>query len=220
MPDFLADPAMPAPLDLSMIDASVLTDAPDRLLTVAADLLLSGDTARGSQYLDLLEARSAADPPRVEAGGRFMAFQSFRYALMGQAEQAVSAALAARSIKEQMQLTDEWNVAAPMILPTAYSWLEDYPAVEREAAAALATPELTEPVKLVMMPGVLALAWFEVRPPEPRPPIQPGPPMREARRLGFDGTSSPSTTCARWPAWRWNGETSTQPSSSPSRRCR
>ena len=69
-----------------------------------------------------------------------MAFQSFRYALMGQTEQAVRGP-AARSIKEQMQLTDEWNVAAPMILPTAYSWLEDYPAVEREAAEALATPD-------------------------------------------------------------------------------
>ena len=161
VPDFLADPAMPAPLDLSMIDASALTDAPDRLLTVAADLLLSGDTGRASQYLDLLGRVQPAIPRESRLGARFMAFQSFRYALMGQTEQAVSAALAARSIKEQMQLTDEWNVAAPMILPTAYSWLEDYPAVEREAAEALATPELTEPVKLVMMPGVLALAWFE-----------------------------------------------------------
>jgi len=48
-----------------------------------------------------------------------------------------------------------------MILPTAYTWLEDYPAAEREVAAALAAPELTEPVKLVMVPGMRALAWFE-----------------------------------------------------------
>jgi ATP/maltotriose-dependent transcriptional regulator MalT len=54
-PDFLADPAMPPPLEVSTIDASVLTQAPDRLLAVAADLLLSGDTGRGGQYLDLLE---------------------------------------------------------------------------------------------------------------------------------------------------------------------
>ena len=74
-------------------------------------------------------------------------------ALAGQADEAISAALAARSVNEQMQLTDQWNVAAPMILPTAYAWLEDFPAAEREAAAALAAPELTEPVKLVMVPG-------------------------------------------------------------------
>ena len=185
VPDFLADPAMPAPLDLSMIHASVLTDAPDRLLTVAADLLLSGDTDRASQYLDLLGRVQPpiSREPRLEA--RFMAFQSFRYALMGQAEQAVSAALAARSINEQMQLTDEWNVAAPMILPTAYSWLDDYPAVEHEAAAALATPELTQPVKLVMMPGVLALASFESgRLNRARDTAAAA--YAEARRLGFD----------------------------------
>ena len=185
VPDFLADPAMPAPLDLSMIDASVLTDAPDRLLTVAADLLLSGDTGRGSQYLDLLGRVQPPIPRESRLEARFMTFQSVRYALMGQAEQAVSAALAARSIKEQMQLTDEWNVAAPMILPTAYSWLEDFPAVEHEAAAALATPELTEPVKLVMVPGVLALAWFEAGRLN-RAADTAGAAYAEARRLGFD----------------------------------
>ena len=185
VPDFLADPAMPAPLDLSMIDASVLTDAPDRLLTLAADLLLSGDTGRASQYLDLLGRVQPPIPRESRLEARFMAFQSVRYALMGQAEQAVSAALAARAIKEQMQLTDEWNVAAPMILPTAYSWLEDYPAVEREAAEALAAPELTEPVKLVMMPGVLALASIEAGRLN-RAADTAGAAYAEARRLGFD----------------------------------
>ena len=48
-----------------------------------------------------------------------------------------------------------------MILLRVYTCLEDYAAVEREAAAALATPELAEPVRLVMVPGARALAWFE-----------------------------------------------------------
>ena len=183
--DFLADPAMPAPLDLSMIDASVLTDAPDRLLTVAADLLLSGDTGRGGQYLDLLERFQRPIPHESRLEARLFTFQSVRHVLIGQADQAVSAALAARSIKEQMQLTDEWNVAAPMILPTAYTWLEDFPAVEREAAVALATPELTEPVKRVMVPGVLALAWFETGHLK-RAADTAGAAYAQARRLGFD----------------------------------
>jgi LuxR family transcriptional regulator, maltose regulon positive regulatory protein len=185
VPDFLADPAMPPPLDVSTIDASVLTEAPDRLLAVAADLLLSGDTRRGGQYLDLLERVQPPIPRDSRLGVRLMAFQSVRYALIGEADQAVSAALAARSIKEQMQITDEWNVAAPMILPTAYTWLEDFPAVEREAAVALATPELTEPVKLVMMPGVRALAWFEAGYLN-RAAATAGAASAEARRLGFD----------------------------------
>ena len=182
---FLADPAMPAPLDVSMIDAAVLTDAPDRLITVAADLLLSGDTGRGGQYLDLLERVQPPIPRESRLGARFMAFQSFRYALMGQADQAVTAALEAQSITEQMQLTEEWNVAVPMILPTAYTWLEDFPAVEREAAAALATPELTEPVKRVMVPGVRALAWFEAGRLK-RAADAAGAAYAQARRLGFD----------------------------------
>jgi len=185
LPDFLADPAMPAPLDLSMIDASVLTDAPDRLLAVAADLLLSGDIGRGGQYLDLLERVQPPIPRESRLEARFMAFQSFRHALIGQADQAVSAALAARSIKERIQLSDVWNVAAPMILPSAYTWLEDFSAVEREAAVALATPELTEPVKLVMVPGMRALAWFEAGRLN-RAADMAGAAHAEARRLRFD----------------------------------
>jgi len=50
---------------------------------------------------------------------------------------------------------------------------------------ALATPELTEPVKLVMVPGVRALAWFEAgglnRAAEAAQAAE-----AEARRLGFD----------------------------------
>jgi LuxR family transcriptional regulator, maltose regulon positive regulatory protein len=185
VPDFLADPAMPPPLDVTMIDASVLAGAPDRLLTVAADLLLSGDTGRGGQYLDLLERVQPPIPRESRLGARFLAFQSVRHALTGQADQAVSAALAVRSIKEQAQLTDEWNVAAPMILPTAFTWLEDFPAVEREAAVALATPELTEPVKQVMVPGVRALAWFEAGRLK-RAADTARVAQAEARRLGFD----------------------------------
>ena len=185
VPDFLADPVMPAPLDLSMIDASVLTDAPDRLLTVAADLLLWGDIARGGEYLDLLERVQPPISRESKLRARFMTFQSVRHALIGQADQAVSAALAARSIMERMQLSDAWNVAAPMILPTAYTWLEDFPAVEREAAVALATPELTEPVKLVMVPGVRALAWFEAGRLNQAAGTA-GAAHAEARRLGFD----------------------------------
>jgi LuxR family transcriptional regulator, maltose regulon positive regulatory protein len=185
LPDFLADPAMPTPLDLSMVDASVLTDAPDRLLTVAADLLLSGDTGRGGQYLDLLERVQPPIPRESRLEARFMAFQSFRHALIGQADQAVSAALAARSIMKEMQLSDEWNVAAPLILPSAYTWLEDFPAVEREIAAAHATPELTEPVKLVMVPGMQALAWFEAGRLNQAAETA-GAAHAQARRLGFD----------------------------------
>ena len=86
--------------------------------------------------------------------------RSLHYALTGQADEALAEGLAARAIQERTQLTDVWNAAVPMILMRVHTWLEGFQAVEREAAAALAMPELTEPVKLVLVPGAQALARF------------------------------------------------------------
>jgi hypothetical protein len=52
--DFLQFPATPEPLVLSGTDPSPLVETPERLLGLAADMLLSGDTAHGAEYLDLL----------------------------------------------------------------------------------------------------------------------------------------------------------------------
>ncbi len=161
MTEFLHDPSLPAALDLSMVDPSSLADAPDLMLAVAGDLLTWGDTARAGQYLDLLERAQPSISPESRLAARFAAMRSFRHFQLGQADQAVREALAARAIQEEMQVTDEWTTALPLALVHAYQWLEDYEAVEREAAAALAMSGLTEPVELVLVPGARALAWFE-----------------------------------------------------------
>jgi LuxR family maltose regulon positive regulatory protein len=154
---FLHDPALPTPPDVSMIDPSLLLDTPDRLLGLALDLLLSGNPARGGEYLDLLERAR----PAALSDTRLMAAKALRFMLNGEAEEAVTTALAARDIQDRTQFADEWNALTSIVLLRAYSWLEDFPAVEREAAAALAAPTLTEPVKLILVPGAQALAWFE-----------------------------------------------------------
>jgi LuxR family maltose regulon positive regulatory protein len=159
--DFLHDPALPGLLDLSMVDPLSLTDAPDQLLALAAHLLTWGDPARGGQYLDLLERAQPSIAPGSRLAARFATVRAGCHALMGQVDKAVEEALTARAIREQALLTDEWTATVPMILISAFEWLEDFPAVEREAAAALAAPELTDPVKLVVVPGARALAWFE-----------------------------------------------------------
>ena len=159
--DFLDDPELPAPPDLGTVDPNLLADAPDQLLGLAADLLLSGDTARGGRYLDLLERARPSIPPDSRLAARYATMQSFRYAVIGQLDKAVDAAMRARGIQEQTQLTDEWNAAVPLILLRVYPCLDDLGAVEHEAAAALATPVLTEPAKLVLVPGALALAQLE-----------------------------------------------------------
>ena len=160
VPDFLHVPAIPEPLVLNVADRSMLVETPERLLGLATDLLLSGDTARGGDYLDLLE-RAGKIPADSRLAARFAAFQSFRYGVAGQLERAVQTALAARAIQEGKQLTDEWNTVVPLILTRVYTCLGDFPAAEREAAAALAVPDVAESVKLVMVPGVRALAWLE-----------------------------------------------------------
>jgi len=154
---FLHDPALPTPPDVSMIDPSSLMDNPDRLLGLALDLLLSGNRARGGEYLDLLERAR----PTALSDARLMAAKALRFMLNGQAEEAVTTALAAQDIQERTQSVDEWNALIAIVLLRAYSWLQDFTALEREAAAALAAPGLTEPVKLVLVPGAQALAWFE-----------------------------------------------------------
>ena len=182
---FLHHPALPAALDLSTVSPALLADAPDRLLGLAADLLLWGDTARGGQYLDLLERAEPAIPPGSRLAARFAVMRSFHYGIVGQLDEAVRAANRARAIQERTQIQDGWNAAVPLILLRAYPCLEDYEAVEREAAAALALPELTEPARLVLVPSARALAWFEAgRLAEAADTA--GAAHADARRLGFD----------------------------------
>ena len=165
--------------------ASLLAAAPDRLLGLATDLLLSGDIARGDQYLDLLERAEPPLPPDSPLAARFATTRALRHALAGDASKAVAAALAARAIQEQTQVSDDWIAGIPLMLLRAYTWLEDLEGVDREAAAALASPELSEPVKLVQVPGAQALAWLESghlaqAADAARTAAQ------QARRLGFD----------------------------------
>ncbi|TVZ02230.1 hypothetical protein EAS64_25740 [Trebonia kvetii] len=158
---FLSDPGVPAPLDIETIDPATLIDVPDRLLALAADLLLSGDIARGSEYLDLLEHALPSAPPEPALAAQLAAARAVRSMQAGQAEQAVAEALAARAIEQRAQLTDEWAAILAVPLVRGYTWLEDLCAVEREGSTALAAPDLPEPVKLVMVPGARALARFE-----------------------------------------------------------
>jgi LuxR family transcriptional regulator, maltose regulon positive regulatory protein len=184
--DFLRDPALPAPLDLSMIDPTVLADAPDRVLALAGDLLLSGDVAHGGEYLDLIERAQPPIPPESQLAARFAAMRSVRYTLTGELTKTVDEALAARAIQERTLLTDEWvSAALPTVLLRAYTLLEDYEAVEREAAGVLAAPEFPEPARLVMVPGAQALAWFESGH-LAQAAEAAGTSEVHARRLGFD----------------------------------
>jgi len=152
---------VPEPLDLSMVDPSMLVATPERLLGLASHLLLSGDTARGGEYLDVLGDAGTISPGSGLAA-RFAAFQSFRYAVVGRLEEAVRTALAARAIQEQAQVTDQWNAVVPQVLIRTYTCLGDFRAAAREAAAALMAPDVAESVKLVRVPGARALAWLEV----------------------------------------------------------
>ena len=183
--DLWHDPAAPAALDLSRVDPTLLTDVPERLLALAADLLLWGDRIRGGQYLDLLERSHPAIPPDSRLASRLAVMQSLRCALSGEAAGAVRHALAARAIEERTRLGDEWGFGVPLILLRAYTWLEDFDAVDREAAAAQAMPSVAEPARLVDLQGAQALAWFEAgRLAEAAEAARAAD--ADARRLGFE----------------------------------
>jgi LuxR family transcriptional regulator, maltose regulon positive regulatory protein len=183
--DFLTNPQMPGTLDLSRVTPAVLAGSPDQLLAVAADLLIQGDTARGGEYLDLLEQARESTPLEPKAAARLAAMRCFHYGLTGRLHEAQGEAAKARAIQQQTALTDEWNVAVPLIMLRVYVALEDTEAVEREADLALAMPEIAEAARLVMVPGALALAWFEAGH-LARADELASATATEAKRLGFD----------------------------------
>jgi LuxR family transcriptional regulator, maltose regulon positive regulatory protein len=160
--DLWRDPAAPAVLDLGGLDPSLLTGVPERLLALAADLLLWGDRVRGGQYLDLLERAQPAVPPDSWLASRLAVLRSLQCALSGEATETVRYGLAARDIEERTVLEDEWGFGVPLLLLRAYTWLEDFEAADREAAVAQAMPSVAEPARLVVdLRGAQALAWFE-----------------------------------------------------------
>ena len=183
--DLFHDPAAPAALDLSRVDPSLLTGVPERLLGLAADLLLWGDSVRGGQYLDLLEHSQPSIPPDSRLASRLAVLRSLRCALSGEAAEAVRYGLAARAIEERTLSGDEWGFGVPLLLLRAYTWLEDFAAVDREAAAAQAMPSVAEPARLVDVRGAQALAWFEAgRLAEAAEAARAAD--ADARRLGFE----------------------------------
>jgi tetratricopeptide (TPR) repeat protein len=158
--DFLRDPVQPAPLDVSEIRPEAIMDAPDELLALATDLLLSGDIAHGGQYLDLFEQiPSARLEPALEA--RLAVARAFRFTTTGRLARALGTAMRARVIQGKAQLGDEWTTAVSLILLSVYPCLEIPDAVEREAATTLKMPALDEPARLVLVPGARALALVE-----------------------------------------------------------
>jgi LuxR family maltose regulon positive regulatory protein len=159
VPDFLRDPIAPSPLDMNMVDPVLLADAPERTLGLAADLLLSGDIERGGAWLDAIERAEPPIPPGSRLAARFALMRAFQYGQAGRLTEAVAAAHTARGIQE-VQLSDEWHVAIPLILLRVYPCLDDFPAVEREAEAALALPGLPEPARLILVPSAQALGRF------------------------------------------------------------
>ena len=184
MPDFLRDPIAPSPLDMSMVDPELLADAPERMLGLAADLLLSGDLDRGGGYLDAIERAQPPIPPGSRLAGRFAIMRAFQYGQTGRLTEAVTAAQRVRDIQQRAQLSDEWHAAIPLILLRVYPCLDDFAAVEREAAAALAQPGLPEPARLILVPSARALAWFLARLTDAAAAATAA--EWDARRLGFD----------------------------------
>jgi LuxR family transcriptional regulator, maltose regulon positive regulatory protein len=142
--EFLRDPALPPPMDLSRVDPALLAQAPDRLLALAADLLLSGDNARGGQYIDLLERAQPPIEPESRLAARVAVMRSVRYGQAGQLSEAVAEALAARAIQERTLVSDEWIAAAlSAVLVRAYTLVEDYEARAPAGSAAQAWRGIT-----------------------------------------------------------------------------
>ena len=215
MADLLHDPAAPTALDLSMINPSLLTSIPERLLALAADLLLWGDWTRGGECLDLLERTQPAIPRDSRLAFRLAVVQALRCALHGEAAEVVRHARTAQSIEDRTHLGDEWGFGVPVLLLRGYTWLEDFEAVDRAAAAAQTMSSVTESGRLVDVRGAQALAWFEAGDLNRAAEAAHRADV-DARRLGFEQHPFAVDYLRVLPESRWSNKTSTRPSSSPS----
>ena len=183
--DFLRDPVLPAALDLSGVDPALLTATPDRLLGLATELLLGGEAARAGEYIRVLDGVQPPIPPESPTAVQLMALRSFHHALLGQLNEALGPALAARATRERTRLLGQWAAAVSSVLLRIYTYLEDDEAVEHEAAKALELPGIAEPARLVLVPGARAVAMFEVgRLDEATEAARAA--EADSRRLGFD----------------------------------
>jgi len=183
--DFMRDPRPSEALDLSVVNASALAESPEQLLALAADLLIRGDVAHGGDYLDLFEQTRPPGSMEPRLAARFAAMQCYGHALAGQVREAEDKAATTRAIKERARLIDEWDLVVPQVMLRLYAALGDVTAVDREAAAILATPGVTEPARRLLVPGAQALAWFEAgRLGEAADAASAA--AAEAKRLGFD----------------------------------
>jgi LuxR family transcriptional regulator, maltose regulon positive regulatory protein len=159
--DFLRYPALPSTLDLAVLAPAALAHSPDQLLTVGADLLIRGDTTRAGDYLDLLGQTQPPTELEPRPAFRLAALQCFYYALTGALAEAEGAAGRARAIQGRTGHTDEWDATVPLTMLRVYACQGDVKAVARETDTALAASGLTEPARLVELPGAQALACFE-----------------------------------------------------------
>jgi LuxR family maltose regulon positive regulatory protein len=161
MTDFVHDPALLPALDLSMVDPAALARAPELMLGLAANLLLRGDWLRGGECLDRLDRTQPAIAAGSRLGARLAGMRSVHSSLTGELRQAAGHAQTARHNAALARLDeDEWVASLPASLLCAHTFGEDDEGVDREIAAALAMPSLADPVRLVLVPGARALAWF------------------------------------------------------------
>src|ERR1700742_4178972 len=183
--DLLHNPAAPTALDLSMINPSLLTSVPERLLALAVDLLLWGDWTRGGEYLDLLERTQPTISRDSRLASRLAVARALNSALRGEATDVVRHALTARGIEDRNHLGDEWGFGVSLLLLRGYTWLGDLEKVDREAAAAQTVASITESARLVDVAGAQALAWFEAGHVSRAAEAARRADV-DARRLGFD----------------------------------
>jgi LuxR family maltose regulon positive regulatory protein len=183
--DFLQLPVVPGALDLAVLAPAALAGSPDQLLTVAADLLIHGNITRAGDYLDLLGQTQPPGALEPRPAYRLAALQCFYYALTGAVAEAEGAAGRARAIQERTGRTDEWDAVVPLTMLRVYACLGDVKAVARETDAALSAAGLTEPARLVELPGAQALACFEAGHLADAA-VTAGAAGASAERLGFD----------------------------------
>ena len=183
--DFLANPTLGSALDLPEVQPDVFAGAPEILVPLATELLVRGAFERGSRAF-ILAQNAVVDPTRQpELAVKLALVSSLYYALIGQLDESLAHQHRVRSLADQVEGLDEWQIGQDMLTMYCYTYLGDYSQARRVVGAVASAPLSPRPVTEVLCPGVISQVALAEGALNEAGTLANGA-LASARRLGLD----------------------------------
>ncbi len=157
--DVLTNPTVGSALDLDEIRPELFTDAPEFLLSLAAELLWRGAFERGSRAAALAR-RCRIDPGRQpELAVRLALVNMLHCTFIGQFDEALAHRDWARPFEATAERVSDWIVTLDTLAMYCHTYVGHF-SEARQLAEALTSAQVSAPLTEVLCPGVISQAAF------------------------------------------------------------